>query len=140
MYDAIIVGARCAGSPTAMLLARQGFKVLLVDRATFPSDTVSTHILWPHGAEIPARWGLLGRLAATGAPPICRHMTFDVGPFALRGGIPDANDGMGFCLRSLARFRWPSSCRTRISAASWLPRRMRSPTDDYDARGVMSCT
>lgn len=55
MYDAIIVGARCAGSPTAMLLARQGFKVLLVDRATFPSDTVSTHILWPHGAEIPAR-------------------------------------------------------------------------------------
>jgi 2-polyprenyl-6-methoxyphenol hydroxylase-like FAD-dependent oxidoreductase len=100
MYDAIIVGARCAGSPTAMLLARQGFKVLLVDRATFPSDTISTHILWPHGAEILARWGLLETLAATGAPPICRHMTFDVGPFALRGTIPDANDGMGgFCPR-----------------------------------------
>ena len=100
MYDAIIVGARCAGSPTAMLLAQQGFKVLLVDRATFPSDTISTHILWPHGAEILARWGLLGSLAATGAPPICRHMTFDVGPFALRGAIPDANDGMGgFCPR-----------------------------------------
>jgi flavin-dependent dehydrogenase len=45
MYDAIIVGARCAGSPAAMLLARAGFKVLLVDRATFPSDTISTHIL-----------------------------------------------------------------------------------------------
>ena len=100
MYDAIIVGARCAGSPTAMLLARQGFKVLLVDRATFPSDTISTHILWPHGAEILARWGLLGTLAATGVPPICRRMTFDVGPFALRGTIPDANDGMGgFCPR-----------------------------------------
>jgi 2-polyprenyl-6-methoxyphenol hydroxylase-like FAD-dependent oxidoreductase len=100
MYDAIIVGARCAGSPTAMLLARQGFKVLLVDRATFPSDTISTHILWPHGTEILARWGLLGTVAATGAPPICRHMTFDVGPFALRGFIPDANDGMGgFCPR-----------------------------------------
>ena len=100
MYDAIIVGARCAGSPTAMLLARQGFKVLLVDRATFPSDTISTHILWPHGTEILTRWGLLGRLAATGAPPICRHMTFDVGPFALRGAVPDANDGMGgFCPR-----------------------------------------
>jgi 2-polyprenyl-6-methoxyphenol hydroxylase-like FAD-dependent oxidoreductase len=100
MYDAIIVGARCAGSPTAMLLARQGFKVLLVDRATFPSDTISTHILWPHGAETLARWGLLDRLAATGAPPICRHMTFDVGPFALCGAIPDANDGMGgFCPR-----------------------------------------
>jgi 2-polyprenyl-6-methoxyphenol hydroxylase-like FAD-dependent oxidoreductase len=100
MYDAIIVGARCAGSPTAMLLARQGFKALLVDRATFPSDTISTHILWPHGTEILARWGLLETLAATGAPPICRHMTFDVGPFALRGIIPDANDGMGgFCPR-----------------------------------------
>lgn len=100
MYDVIIVGARCAGSPTAMLLARQGFKVLLVDRATFPSDTISTHILWPHGAEVLARWGLLGTLASTGAPPICRRMTFDVGAFALRGGIPDANDGTGgFCPR-----------------------------------------
>jgi 2-polyprenyl-6-methoxyphenol hydroxylase-like FAD-dependent oxidoreductase len=100
MYDAIIVGARCAGSPTAMLLARRGFKVLLVDKATFPSDTISTHILWPHGAEILRRWGLLQRLADTGVPPICRRMTFDVGPFALRGTIPDANDGMGgFCPR-----------------------------------------
>ena len=100
MYDAIVVGARCAGSPTAMLLARRGFKVLLVDRATFPSDTISTHILWPHGAEILGRWGLLQQLAASGVPPICRPMTFDVGPFALRGTIPDANDGMGgFCPR-----------------------------------------
>ena len=100
MYDAIIVGARCAGSSTAMLLARRGFAVLLVDRATFPSDTISTHILWPHGAEVLARWGLLDALAATGVPPITHRMTFDVGPFALRGHIPDANDGMGgFCPR-----------------------------------------
>ena len=100
MYDAIIVGARCAGAPTAMLLARRGFKVLLVDKATFPSDTISTHILWPHGAEILGRWGLVQRLAATGVPAICRWMTFDVGPFALCGTIPDANDGMGgFCPR-----------------------------------------
>jgi 2-polyprenyl-6-methoxyphenol hydroxylase-like FAD-dependent oxidoreductase len=100
MYDAVIVGARCAGSPTAMLLARQGFKVLLVDRATFPSDTISTHILWPHGAETLAKWGLLRTLEATGAPPICRRMTFDVGPFALCGTIPDANDSLGgFCPR-----------------------------------------
>src|SRR6187402_2423229 len=100
MYDAIIVGARCAGSPTAMLLARRGFKVLLLDRATFPSDTTSTHILWPHGAVVLARWGLLHRLASTGVPPICRRMRFDVGPFALHGAIPDANDGKGgFCPR-----------------------------------------
>ena len=100
MYDAIIVGARCAGASTALLLARRNFKVLLVDRATFPSDTISTHILWPHGAELLARWKLLDALAATGLPPICRRMTFDVGPFALRGTIPDANDGLGgFCPR-----------------------------------------
>jgi len=44
-YDAIVIGARCADSPTAMLLARKGHKVLRVDRATFPSDTISTHVL-----------------------------------------------------------------------------------------------
>lgn len=44
-YDAIVVGARCAGSPTAMLLARQGHPVLVVDRATFPSDIMSTHLV-----------------------------------------------------------------------------------------------
>ena len=41
MYDVIIVGARCAGSPTAMLLARKGYRVLLVDKTTFPSDVVN---------------------------------------------------------------------------------------------------
>ncbi len=83
-----------------MLLARRGFKVLLVDRTTFPSDTISTHILWPHGAEILGRWGLLETLAATDLPSICRRMRFDVGPFALYGTIPDANEGRGgFCPR-----------------------------------------
>jgi 2-polyprenyl-6-methoxyphenol hydroxylase-like FAD-dependent oxidoreductase len=100
MYDAIVVGARCAGSPTAMLLARQGYRVLLLDRATFPSDTISTHIVWPHGAEILDRWGLLDRLAATGCPPIALNMIFDVGPFALKGGVTDTNRGRGgFCPR-----------------------------------------
>jgi 2-polyprenyl-6-methoxyphenol hydroxylase-like FAD-dependent oxidoreductase len=100
MYDAIIVGARCAGSPTAMLLARKGYRILLVDKATFPSDTVSTHILWPHGAAVMDRWGLLDALAATGCPPIALRLLFDVGPFALKGGVVDANRGRGgFCPR-----------------------------------------
>jgi 2-polyprenyl-6-methoxyphenol hydroxylase-like FAD-dependent oxidoreductase len=100
MYDAIVVGARCAGSPTAMLLARKGYSVLLVDKASFPSDVISTHVIWPHGAEILDRWGLLDRVAATGCPPIARNMTFDVGPFALKGGVTDANAGRGgFCPR-----------------------------------------
>ena len=100
MYDAIIVGARCAGAPTAMLLGRKGYRVLLVDRARFPSDTISKHIIWPHGAEIMARWGLLDRLAATGCPPIARNLIFDVGPFALKGAVLDTNGGRGgFCPR-----------------------------------------
>ena len=49
MYDALIIGARCGGSPTAMLLARKGYRVLLVDRTIFPSDTISTQIIWPMG-------------------------------------------------------------------------------------------
>jgi 2-polyprenyl-6-methoxyphenol hydroxylase-like FAD-dependent oxidoreductase len=100
MYDAIIVGARCAGSPTAMLLARKGYKVLLVDKASFPSDTLSTHVIWPHGAEIMKRWGLLDTLAATNCPPIALNMIFDVGPFALKGAVTVANEGRGgFCPR-----------------------------------------
>ena len=55
-YDAIVIGARCAGSPTAMLLARRGHRVLVVDRATFPSDTVSTHLLHPPAVAALRRW------------------------------------------------------------------------------------
>lgn len=83
-YDAIVVGARCAGSPTAMLLARRGYKVLVVDRATFPSDTVSTHLIHPLGIEALQRWGLLDRLTASGCPPIDTY-SFDFGPITLAG-------------------------------------------------------
>ena len=58
-YDAIVVGARCAGSPTAMLLAEAGRRVLVVDKATFPSDTVSTHMIHAPGVAALRRWGLL---------------------------------------------------------------------------------
>ena len=91
MYDAIVVGARCAGSPTAMLLARAGHRVLLVDRAGFPSDTLSTHYIHQPGVARLRRWGLLDRVVATGCPP-ARRMTFDVGPFAL-SGAPTPADG-----------------------------------------------
>jgi flavin-dependent dehydrogenase len=72
MYDAIVIGARCAGSPTAMLLARAGRRVLLVDRATFPSDRLSTHFIQPSGVTCLAAWGLLDAVIATGTPPVTR--------------------------------------------------------------------
>ncbi len=82
MYDAIIVGARCAGAATAMLLARRGHRVLLVDRATFPSDLPHGHFLHRRGPARLKRWGLLGRVAATGAPPITSVVS-DYGDFPL---------------------------------------------------------
>jgi len=62
MYDVIVVGARCAGAPTAMLLARKGYRVLLVDRDTFPSDIMSTHYIHLPGIARLKNWGLLDRL------------------------------------------------------------------------------
>jgi 2-polyprenyl-6-methoxyphenol hydroxylase-like FAD-dependent oxidoreductase len=87
MYDAIVVGARCAGSPTAMLLARKGHRVLLVDRASFPSDTMSTHLIHPPGIARLERWGLLGRVTASNCPP-CHEISMDFGAFSLSGHPP----------------------------------------------------
>jgi len=90
MYDVIIVGARCAGSPTGMLLARQGYRVLLVDKSTFPSDIMSTHIIWQPGVARLKRWGLLNQLAASNCPPVLQ-IKFDVGEFAFTGSSPPAD-------------------------------------------------
>jgi 2-polyprenyl-6-methoxyphenol hydroxylase-like FAD-dependent oxidoreductase len=94
-YDAIVVGARCAGSPTAMLLARKGYKVLVVDRATFPSDTISTHLIHPPGVAALKRWGLLDRVVATGSPPIDTY-AFDVGPFVISGSPATADAPLAY--------------------------------------------
>jgi len=83
-YDAIVVGARCAGAVTAMLLARQGHRVLVVDRAKFPSDTLSTHVIHAPGVAALDRWGLLDQVLATGCPPIERY-SFDFGPVVIAG-------------------------------------------------------
>ena len=94
-YDAIVVGARVAGSPTAMLLARKGYDVLLVDRASFPSDTISTHLIHPPGITALQRWGLLDKVVASGCPGIDTY-AFDFGPFTLSGAPnPDGTVAYG---------------------------------------------
>src|SRR5882757_5965714 len=100
-YDAIVIGARCGGSPTAMLLARRGYRVLLVDKATFPSDTISTHMIHPPGVAALARWGLLDAVRATGCPPISMY-SFDFGPITIVGS-PRATDGVAeaYCPRRI---------------------------------------
>jgi flavin-dependent dehydrogenase len=77
-WDVIIIGGRVAGASTALLLARAGLRVLVVERARRGSDTVSTHALMRGGVLQLHRWGLLDRVAATGAPPI-RRVTFHYG-------------------------------------------------------------
>ena len=76
-HDVVVVGARCAGAATAMLLARMGHNVVMVDRARLPSDTLSTHGIARGGVVQLARWGLLDGVLASGAPPI-EHVTFDL--------------------------------------------------------------
>ncbi|WP_246051213.1 NAD(P)/FAD-dependent oxidoreductase [Nocardioides guangzhouensis] len=83
-FDVIVVGARAAGAPAAMLLARKGARVLLLDRASFPSDTMSTHLIHPPGMELLQRWGLAERVVASGCPPVTGYR-LDLGPFAIAG-------------------------------------------------------
>ncbi|HEY7146068.1 MAG TPA: NAD(P)/FAD-dependent oxidoreductase [Streptosporangiaceae bacterium] len=87
MHDVIIVGARVAGSATALLLARRGLKVLVVDRAGFPSDTLSTHQVQVTGVAALARWGLLGDILAAGTPAT-RRIRFDQGEAVITGQVP----------------------------------------------------
>ncbi len=94
MFDVIVVGARCAGAPTALLLARKGYKVLLLDRGTFPSDMpFSNHYVHQTGSARLKRWGLLDALAATNCPPI-RTNHFDYGAFSLTGSPVPAEGGV----------------------------------------------
>jgi flavin-dependent dehydrogenase len=77
-HDVVIVGARVAGSATAMLLARLGHDVVVVDQASFPSDTISTHSIARSGVVQLRRWGLLDAVLDSGAPAI-RQVTFNAG-------------------------------------------------------------
>jgi flavin-dependent dehydrogenase len=76
--DVVVVGARCAGAATAMLLARAGYDVVVVDRAMFPSDTLSTHAIARGGVVQLDRWGLLETVVESGAPQI-RRVEFHTG-------------------------------------------------------------
>lgn len=68
----VVVGARCAGSPLAALLARQGVRVAVLERATFPCDTLSSHVFEADALAFLDRLGVTERLRATGAPLVNR--------------------------------------------------------------------
>ncbi|MEZ0110976.1 flavin-dependent dehydrogenase [Catenulispora sp. EB89] len=76
MYDVVVIGARCAGSPTAMLFARQGYRVLLLEKARFPQDTLSSHYIHQPGVALLDAWGLLDDLRKAGCQPI-DHQSYE---------------------------------------------------------------
>ncbi|MGW1161475.1 NAD(P)/FAD-dependent oxidoreductase [Streptomyces sp. NPDC002513] len=84
MFDAIVVGARCAGAPTALLLARAGYRVLLLDKAPSGTDTLSTHLIHQPGVAALARWGLLDTVRASGCPPL-ESVVYEVADIHLEG-------------------------------------------------------
>lgn len=90
-YDVVVVGARCAGSPVAALLAREGVRVAVVERATFPRDTLSTHVFQAEALAFLDRLGVIDKVRATGAPVVdyadIRQETFEHrGPTPRRPG------------------------------------------------------
>ncbi|MFI1914031.1 NAD(P)/FAD-dependent oxidoreductase [Nocardia sp. NPDC020380] len=93
MYDVIVVGTRVSGASLAMLLARKGYRVLAVDRATFPSDTPSTHYIHQAGLSLLKTWGLLDKVVATGCPPV-RHLNFTYTDIDIRGMADPSADGI----------------------------------------------
>ena len=90
-YDAVIVGARCAGAATALLLARRGLRVLAIDRGRYGSDTVSTHALMRAGVVQLSRWGVLDGIKAAGTPVI-RSTSFHYGDEVVAVQIKPQND------------------------------------------------
>jgi len=84
-YDAVIIGARCAGAATAMLLAMRGLSVLAIDRGAYGTDTLSTHALMRGAVAQLARWGLLDAIKSAGTPPV-EMATFHYGDEAV--GVP----------------------------------------------------
>lgn len=99
IYDVIITGARCAGSTLAIYLSRAGFRVLLVDRAVFPSDTLSTHTFFNNTVAILREIGVMDQLVETNTPPV-RQIKFQFDDTVIEGVIPKVRgEDSCFCIR-----------------------------------------
>jgi menaquinone-9 beta-reductase len=100
-FDVVVVGARCAGSPLATMLSRRGFNVCLLDRAQFPSETPSTHVIQPCGVQMLDRLGALNAILAAGAVPLDR--------------LTMLNDDVRIEMTTDRTFDWPALCVRRVT-------------------------
>jgi menaquinone-9 beta-reductase len=101
-FDVAVVGARCAGSPLATMLSRRGLSVCLLDKAAFPSETLSTHLIQPSGVAILGRLGMLEPVLAAGAAKIDR-LTFVADDARIEATIdPEAFPVPAVCIRRVA--------------------------------------
>ncbi len=101
VFDVVIVGARCAGSALAAFLARGGLRVCVVDKATFPQDTPSTHVVQPVGVQILDELGVLPAARRAGARPIDKFTLVNDDVRIDASLDPPNFDAAGLCLRRL---------------------------------------
>jgi menaquinone-9 beta-reductase len=85
-FDVIVVGGSVSGAPTATWLARKGYKVLMVERDTFPRDTNSTHFIWPRGMSYLNRLGVAGKVLEQ--TPSFKQLEVSIEGISLHGGVP----------------------------------------------------
>lgn len=98
-YDVIVIGARCAGSSLAIYLARAGFKVLLVDKATFPSDTLSTNTFFNNTTALLRELNVIEEVIKTNATPV-KAIKFQFEDTVIEGPIPIVNgEDTSYCIR-----------------------------------------
>jgi menaquinone-9 beta-reductase len=91
-FDVVVVGARCAGSPLAAMLAGRGLRVCVVDRARFPSETPSTHIIQSCGTRVLDRLGVLDAVLTAGAVPLDRMTMVIDDAVRIEGTVERANN------------------------------------------------
>ncbi|AHH18256.1 putative FAD-binding monooxygenase [Nocardia nova SH22a] len=97
--DVVVVGARCAGSAAAIAFARAGRRVVVLDSARFPADTLSTHLLWPAGVAEVAALGALERVRELGAPPLRIAFAAGAGQIVRAPFTPIEGIGYAMCVR-----------------------------------------
>jgi 2-polyprenyl-6-methoxyphenol hydroxylase-like FAD-dependent oxidoreductase len=139
-HDAIVVGARCAGSSLAISLAKRGWDVLLVDRDEFPSTTVSTHGLWPNGVARLDELGILDRLLVEHEVPMLRQRIRALGHVIEGGYTPVGGFELGIVPRRIVLDKAGVDAAVAAGAKGEFGRKVvgliGSGTDDDPVRGV----